>query len=115
MQVERDELWYDLFKSFASFSDLDDRTRQTNACWKAKVLYQLLDKQQMKVKVIEKVTALQKPKTSVIRRCQARNLNGKECTFKATCGNFCKKHKITDKNIVLDAKSPAELCQLVEE
>lgn len=25
-------------------------------------------------------------------RCQAKTLEGKQCGFKATCGNFCKKH-----------------------
>lgn len=25
-------------------------------------------------------------------RCKARTLEGRQCTFKATCGSFCKKH-----------------------
>jgi hypothetical protein len=28
-------------------------------------------------------------------RCQAVNLNNTPCKFKATCGKFCKKHKVT--------------------
>ncbi len=32
--------------------------------------------------------------------CQAFTLKGKKCTFKANCGNFCKKHNVTDKNLV---------------
>jgi hypothetical protein len=26
--------------------------------------------------------------------CQATNMNGKPCTFRATCGKYCRKHKI---------------------
>jgi hypothetical protein len=26
--------------------------------------------------------------------CQAITLSGRPCKFKATCGNFCKKHKV---------------------
>ena len=27
-------------------------------------------------------------------RCQAKTMEGRQCGFKATCGNFCKKHAI---------------------
>ena len=27
-------------------------------------------------------------------RCKAKTLEGKQCEFKATCGEFCKKHAI---------------------
>lgn len=33
--------------------------------------------------------------------CQAVNMNNAPCKFKATCGRFCKKHKITDKDLDL--------------
>lgn len=29
--------------------------------------------------------------------CEAMTLSGKKCTFKATCGNYCKKHDINKK------------------
>ena len=29
-------------------------------------------------------------------RCKARTLAGKQCGFKATCGDFCKKHSVAD-------------------
>ena len=29
-------------------------------------------------------------------RCKARTLAGKQCGFKATCGEFCKKHSVAD-------------------
>jgi len=33
--------------------------------------------------------------------CQAVNMNNVPCKFKATCGRFCKKHKITSKDLDL--------------
>jgi hypothetical protein len=32
--------------------------------------------------------------------CQSTTLKGKRCTFKATCGNFCKKHSVANKDLV---------------
>jgi len=34
-------------------------------------------------------------KKPVESKCQAVNLNNTPCKFKATCGKFCKKHKVT--------------------
>ena len=33
--------------------------------------------------------------------CQAVNMSGAPCKFKATCGRFCKKHKVTAKDLEL--------------
>jgi hypothetical protein len=33
--------------------------------------------------------------------CQAVNMNNTPCKFKATCGRFCKKHKVTAKDLDL--------------
>lgn len=39
-----------------------------------------------------------KPKTRAVPhascRCRAKTLEGKQCGFKSTCGDFCKKHSI---------------------
>jgi len=32
--------------------------------------------------------------------CQSTTLKGKKCTFKATCGKFCKKHSVANKDLV---------------
>jgi len=32
--------------------------------------------------------------------CQSTTLKGKKCTFRATCGNFCKKHSVGNKDLV---------------
>jgi hypothetical protein len=60
----------------------------------------------LKVKAAEKVIEDAKMKTKRINfedirmtknscmTCQATNMNGKPCTFRATCGKYCRKHKI---------------------
>lgn len=37
----------------------------------------------------------------VATTCQAVNLNNTPCKFKATCGRFCKKHKVSAKDLEL--------------
>lgn len=32
--------------------------------------------------------------------CQSMTLKGKKCTFKATCGSFCKKHSVSKKDMI---------------
>lgn len=32
------------------------------------------------------------PSAPEAKKCSARLINGKKCTFRATCGDFCKKH-----------------------
>jgi hypothetical protein len=37
-----------------------------------------------------------KPRTALhpMHRCKAKTLEGRQCGFKSTCGDFCKKHSI---------------------
>jgi hypothetical protein len=48
--------------------------------------------------VANKGTAAKKGRAMVHEalRCKARTLAGKQCGFKATCGDFCKKHSVAD-------------------
>ena len=41
------------------------------------------------------------PLVKVQAVCQAVNLNNTSCKFKATCGRFCKKHKVSAKDLEL--------------
>jgi hypothetical protein len=38
-----------------------------------------------------------KPMLHDALRCKALTLEGRRCGFKATCGEFCKKHSVTEK------------------
>ena len=35
-----------------------------------------------------------KEKVTLDKKCRAKTLEGKQCGFKASCGEFCKKHAI---------------------
>ena len=45
-----------------------------------------------KIRVLENVPEKTHEKRYVMNMCQAMTSNGKRCTFKASCGNFCRKH-----------------------
>jgi hypothetical protein len=48
-----------------------------------------------KTKPIQVLDSAPKQDTSEIRNiCKAFTLSGKKCTFKAVCGDYCKKHRI---------------------
>ena len=48
-------------------------------------------------KPIQVLDSVPKQDTSEIRNiCKAFTLSGKKCTFKAVCGDYCKKHRIDD-------------------
>lgn len=40
---------------------------------------------------------VKKPVVNEALRCKAMTLEGRRCGFKATCGEFCKKHSVTEK------------------
>jgi hypothetical protein len=62
----------------------------------------------LKVKAAERAAEAAKMKTKRIKNfidevrvgkggyvcCQATNMSGKTCTFRATCGKYCRRHKI---------------------
>jgi hypothetical protein len=37
---------------------------------------------------------LDKMPTHEVKKCSARLMSGKKCTFRATCGEYCKKHAV---------------------
>jgi len=51
-----------------------------------------------RVTVLKKAPPASQEKKKMVSfaRCQAINLNNKPCQYKATCGNFCSKHKIEE-------------------
>jgi hypothetical protein len=45
--------------------------------------------------VANKAVRKAKPVLHDALRCKALTLEGRRCTFKSTCGEFCKKHSVT--------------------
>jgi len=64
----------------------------------------ILDKMRKKKLECQKTRPIQvlqsppedRPNTESKKTCKAFTLAGKNCTFKAVCGNYCKKHRIDD-------------------
>lgn len=57
----------------------------------------ILDKK--KERGLKIISHLDVPKTEVKTRvliCKATNMNGKPCSNKAVCGDFCRKHQISE-------------------
>jgi sulfatase maturation enzyme AslB (radical SAM superfamily) len=51
-------------------------------------------KESRQVVVIDKIPEKQVTQRSQHKICQATTMSGKPCSFKAICGDFCKKHRI---------------------
>jgi hypothetical protein len=60
---------------------------------KVKAAEKMVEDAKMKTKRIN-FEDLHLAKKSSCMACQATNMNGKQCTFRAVCGKYCRKHKI---------------------
>ena len=56
-----------------------------------------------KIKIIENVPEKNHEKRYVTNMCQAITTSGKRCTFKASCGNFCRKHAMKKHSALITA------------
>lgn len=90
-------MWTELSKRFGG----DEH--KVRAVWKMKNSYKTIaaDRAAKRIKFLApgdvptKTQATLKTKAqSSGMTCQATTLSGRPCKFKATCGNFCKKHKV---------------------
>ena len=60
---------------------------------KVKAAEKAIEDAKMKTKKLN-FEDLQLARKSSCMACQATNMNGKPCTFRAVCGKYCRKHKI---------------------
>lgn len=78
---------------------------KANAVWKMKQEYHRIDQQRAErgVKVIDYIQPNQavdsskrptRSKSIHVCRCKATTMSGRQCPFKASHGDFCKKHKV---------------------
>jgi hypothetical protein len=75
---------------------------KANAVWKMQQAYHRIDKEreEKQIKVVDyikpQITAPTRPKSKSIHvcRCKATTMTGRQCPFKASHGDFCKKHKL---------------------
>jgi hypothetical protein len=108
MEVIRDTVWErclaDAVKMYR-FSEPNEACYQlANATWIMKKKYQEHEKKkdERKMIVIDKPPEVVNEQRTAKKICCATTMTGKQCAFKAVCGNYCKKHSV--KNATLGAK-----------
>jgi hypothetical protein len=100
MQVIRDETWQQCLASAVKMfrlSEPDDKCYHlADATWKCKMSYKKHEekKESRQVIVIDKLPESVVTQRTHVKTCQATTMSGKPCSFKAVCGDFCKKHRI---------------------
>lgn len=100
MEVIHDSLWQtclnDAIKMYQVSEANDKCYHLANATWILKNKYKQAQnrKDNRKTIMIEKTPdAVNEQRTSK-KICQAITMSGKSCSFKAVCGDFCKKHSV---------------------
>ena len=103
MQVIRDTLWNaclsDATKMYRLREPNDKCYNLADATWKMKMRYKKIEERKKENAIIFLDTA---PKEIVatqrtnIKICCATTMAGKPCKFRAVCGNYCRKHKVSD-------------------
>ena len=108
MEVTRDTMWERCLTDAAKMyriGEPDERCVQlANATWimKKKYLEHEKKKDSRQVIVIDKAPEVVNEKRTAKRTCCATTMTGKPCSFKAVCGDYCKKHSV--KNATLGMK-----------
>ena len=99
MEVIRDTMWERCLADAAKMyriSEPDEKCVQlANATWimKKKYLEHEKKKDSRQIVVIEKPPEVVNEQRTVKKICCATTMTGKPCSFKAVCGDFCKKHQ----------------------
>ena len=100
MKVIRDSTWEQCLTNAAKMyrvSEPDERCYHlADATWKCKMSYKRHEekKDSRKLIVIDKPPEASITSRTHAKTCQATTMSGKACSFKAVCGDFCKKHRI---------------------
>jgi hypothetical protein len=106
MQVVRDSVWITCLQRAMDRYEVrepDDRCyRLANAVWKCKQKQQEMKDARMKRRIV--VLDAPPEQTHIEMRtqakiCSAMTMSGKRCHFRAVCGDYCRKHKVTSNEI----------------
>ena len=106
MQVVRDAMWNaclsDATKMYRLREPNDKCYHLADATWKMKMRYKSLENKKKENALVfldappKVVTPEQRSQQNI---CCAITMSGKKCRFKAVCGKYCRKHKVTDSSI----------------
>jgi len=106
MQIVRDSVWnVCLQRAMERYSvrEPDERCyRLANAVWKCKQKQQEMKDAKMKRRIVVLDTPPEQhsiESRTRVKICSAITMTGKPCHFRAVCGDFCRKHKVTTKEI----------------
>ena len=118
MEVVRDTLWENCLSNAVTMYRLiepDDRCYHlADATWKMKMRYSKHQQQRdtQKIVVLEKTPDVVTEQRTSKKICCAVTMSGKPCSFKATCGDYCRKHSV--KNATIGAKVDVSQIKIVE-
>jgi len=102
MEIIHDEMWNkclgDATKMYR-LAEPDDRCRHlANATWVMKRRYEQHAKKKSERTIMFIDTVSEEPRVQVKNSiCTAMTMSGSRCKFKAVCGNYCRKHNVSDK------------------
>jgi hypothetical protein len=104
MQVIRDTLWNtclsDATRMYRLREPNDKCYNLADATWKMKMRYKKIEEKKEGERnsffLIQHPKKLWPLRDLTIKICCATTMAGKPCKFKAVCGNYCRKHKVSD-------------------
>jgi hypothetical protein len=105
MQVVRDASWTvflnDAVKMYRLKTPNDKCYKLADATWKFKQRYRDIKqkKEQTKIVVLDKAPDMSREQISKNKTCKAITMSGNVCSFKAVCGDFCRKHNKKEESV----------------
>lgn len=108
MEVIRDELWErclaDAVKMYRVHEPNDKCFHLADATWKCKMSYKKHadKKDDRKLIFLDRAPEVVTETRTTKKICSATTMSGKPCSFKAVCGDYCKKHSV--KHVQLGVK-----------
>ena len=103
MEVIRDSCWAKCFENAKRMCKNEKDAGLLADCnWRMKKRYEqhYQRREQKMITVIDKVPSLKQVSQTVCKSCVATTMTGKKCGFRAVCGDFCKKHKVSAKVVL---------------
>lgn len=100
MEVVRDSVWEaclaDAVKMYRVSEPTEKCVKLANATWVMKKKYREHEKKKgdRKLIVIDKPPEVVNEMRTHKKTCCATTMTGKPCTFKAVCGQYCRKHSV---------------------
>lgn len=101
MQVIRDAMWNTCLTNAVKMYRLGEPNekcyRLADATWKCKMAYIKHDnvKKRSAIVVLDKTPEVVQEQRTHHKICCATTMSGKQCKFKAVCGDYCRKHKVS--------------------